>query len=102
MTTTIATDNGREFERELEMRRQVLMRVVKSLDDASIRTASDALRDLLEDASEEMAMELLGPIFEWSEFWPQQIAAELLGLPDDEYTCAELLDEFEQRKDRET
>ena len=97
-TMTIATDGGTEFERQRDLQRQLLAHVVQGLNEAATRTASDAFSELLCDAHEEMAKELLAPIFEWSDFWPQRIAAELLGLPDDEYTSEELLREFEQRE----
>ena len=98
-TMTIATDGGTEFERQRDLQRQLLAHVVQSLNPAATRSASDALSELLCDAHEEMAKELLAPIFEWSDFWPQTIAAELLGLStDEEYTSEELLKEFEKRE----
>ena len=98
-TATIATGGGSEFERQCDLQRQLLAHVVQSLNEAATRTASDALSDMLCDAPEEMAQELLAPIFEWSDFWPQRIAAELLGLStDEEYTSEELLREFEKRE----
>ena len=97
-TATIAQDGGTECERQCDLKRQLLAHVVQSLNPAATRSASDALSELLCDAHEEMAKELLAPIFDWSDFWPQQIAAELLGLPDDEYTSEELLKEFEKRE----
>ena len=98
-TATIATGGGSEFERQCDLQRQLLAHVVQSLNPAATRSASDALSELLCDAHEEMAKQLLAPIFEWSDFWPQRIAAELLGLStDDEYTSEELLKEFEKRE----
>ena len=98
-TATIAQDGGTECERQCDLKRQLLAHVVQSLNPAATRSASDALSELLCDAPEEMAKQLLAPIFEWSDFWPQQIAAELLGLStDDEYTSEELLKEFEKRE----
>jgi hypothetical protein len=88
-----------ERERELKIKRDLFLYVMASLDRDAIRTACDALSDLLCNADEQMEDELLWPIFEWSDFWPQRIGAQVLGLPTDEgYTCEELLREFQQRE----
>ena len=98
-TMTIAQDGGTECERQCDLKRQLLAHVVQGLNEAATRTASDAFSELLCEAHEEMAKELLTPIFELSDFWPQRIAAELLGLStDEEYTSEELLREFEKRE----
>ena len=98
-TATIAQDGGTECERQCDLKRQLLAHVVQSLNRVGTHTASDALSELLCEAHEEMAKELLTPIFELSDFWPQRIAAEILGLStDEEYTHEELLREFEQRE----
>lgn len=90
---------GRGAGRQPDVKRQLLSHVIMRLNDVAQSTASDALHDLLVDAHEGMAEELLEPIFEWSDFWAQRIAAETLELPtDDEYTCEELLRRFEQRE----
>lgn len=90
---------GMTFERQRSVQRQLLSHVVENLNDTIAHTASDAMSELLGYAHEEMAEELLEPIFEWSDYWAQRIAAEILELPtDEEYTHEELLSRFEQRE----
>ena len=83
-----------------EMRRRLLHHVVQDLDESVIRTAVDGLSDLLSlPLCDEMVEELLSPIFNWSDFWPQYMAKQILGLPpDDEYGWEELLERFEARE----
>ena len=74
------------WEREQARRHRLLRHVMRHLSDSEIATATDAFRDLLADAHEEMVEALLLPLFNWSDFWPKRLAAEMLGLPtDDEY-----------------
>tara|TARA_R110002049_G_scaffold215606_1_gene387053 strand:+ start:13193 stop:13795 length:603 start_codon:yes stop_codon:yes gene_type:complete len=83
-------------QRHVTIKQRLLRFVAVNLNDVAIHTASGALSDMLYDAHEEMAVDLLEPIFERSDFWPQRIAAELLGLSTDvEYDCEELVREFE-------
>lgn len=97
---TVPTQREMESERDLRIKRGLFLYVMASLDRVAIRTACDALSDLLCDADEQMEDELLWPIFEWSDFWPQRLGAHVLGLPTDEgYTCEELLREFQQREE---
>ena len=86
---------NRTFEEEHELRKRLLPHVVNNLNEHVIHTAVDALRDLLTDVPE-IAEEVLGPIFERSEFWPNAIAKEALGLPmSDDFDTDELLERFE-------
>jgi len=85
----------RNFEEQQELRKRLLSYVVRNLNEHVIHTAADALRDLLIDFPE-VSEELLGPIFKRSEFWPNTMAKEALGLPShDEYETEELLRKFE-------
>lgn len=87
------------WEREKVRRRRLLHHVSTHLSDSQNVTAADAFEDLLADAYGEMVEELLLPIFNWSDFWPKRLAAEILGLPtDDEYEWEELVDAFEARE----
>jgi len=96
-------DTGNEWwEREQALRHRLLGHVKANLSDSACDTAADAFSDLLHDAHEEMVEELLSPIFEWSDYWPKLLAAEILGLStDDEYDWEELLDAFEARERHE-
>ncbi|MAX38803.1 MAG: hypothetical protein CME33_19775 [Gimesia sp.] len=83
-------------QRHVTIKQRLLRYVAVNLNEVATHTASDALSDMLYDAHEQMAVDLLEPIFERSEFWTQRIAAELLGLSTDvEYDCEELVKEFE-------
>lgn len=87
------------WEREKVRRRRLLHHVSTHLSDSAIVTATDAFSDLLADAPGEMVEELLLPIFDWSDWWPKRLAAEMLGLStDDEYEWEELVDAFEARE----
>lgn len=89
---------GMEEMRNLTVKQRLLRYVAVNINEVATHTASDALSDMLYDAHEEMAVDLLEPLFERSDFWTQRIAAELLGLPTDvEYDCEELVREFEHR-----
>ncbi|APZ93289.1 hypothetical protein Fuma_02906 [Fuerstiella marisgermanici] len=83
------------FEQEHELRMRMLPHIVNNLNEHVIHTAVDALRELLTDLPE-IAEEVLVPIFEWSEFWPNAMAKEALGLPmDQDFDTDELLECFE-------
>ena len=93
------------------MRNRVIGHVKQNLTEWMVHTAADALHDLLSDAfddlltnaHEEMVEDLLLPIFNWSDYWPKRIAADILGLPndDEEYEWEELLENFEAQEQRE-
>ncbi|MCC9602892.1 hypothetical protein LOC67_20270 [Stieleria sp. JC731] len=84
------------FEAEMEIRRRLLRHLIANWNDDLVRTATDGFEELLSDAHEEMLENLLSPLIEWSDFWPNRMAAEILNLSlDDEYDCRELLDRFE-------
>ena len=84
---------------EIALRKRLLARLVQYRTEEGVRIASDALSDLLYDADDEMAHDLLEPVFDYSNFWPEQLAKQVLGLDDDhEYSCDELLAEFERRE----
>ena len=84
---------------ESALRKRLLARILKYRSVEVLRIACDALSDLLCDADDEMAHDLLEPIFDYSDFWPDQLAKQVLGLDDDqEYSCEELLAEFERRE----
>jgi hypothetical protein len=85
---------------EDEIRKRLLARIVQHRSEETFRIAADALSDLLLDGGgdDEMIRHLLKPIFDCSEFWPEQLAKQVLGLDDnEEYSCDELLAEFERR-----
>lgn len=91
------TEHGITY--EIALRKRLLARIVQHRSVEVLHIASDALSDLLCDADDEMAHDLLEPIFDYSDFWPDQLAKQVLGLDDDQvYTCEELLAEFEQRE----
>ncbi len=78
-----------------ELRQRLLPCVVNNLNEHVIHTALDAVRELLTDVPE-VAEQVLRPIFEWSEFWPNAMAREALGLPmDQDFETNELLERFE-------
>ncbi|WP_013627477.1 hypothetical protein [Rubinisphaera brasiliensis] len=84
---------------ESALRKRLLTRIVKHRSEETLCIAADALSDLLCDADDEMTHDLLEPIFEYSDYWPGQLAKQVLGLDDDqEYTCDELLAESERRE----
>jgi len=86
-----------EFMTESVLRKRLLARIIQHRTGASDRIAADAIYDLLRDADNELTHDLLAPIFEYSDYWPGQLAKQVLGLDeDDEYTCDELLAEFER------
>jgi len=96
---TVPTQREMERERELRIKRDLFLYIMASLDRDVARRACDALCDVLLDADEQMEDELLWPIFESSDFLPQRMGIQVLGLPTDEdYTCEELLREFQQRE----
>ncbi len=83
------------FEQEIELRRRLLPYVAKYLNEDAIHTASDAVSDLLSDVPE-FAEDLLSLLSEWCEFFPNQIAKDVLGIqPDRSCTTEELLKRFE-------
>ena len=83
-----------------QARRHRLLRHVKThLGADQVATAVDGYRELLANAHEEMVEEMLLPIFDWSDYWPKRLAAEMLGLStDDEYEWEELVEAFEARE----
>jgi len=94
---TTMTEHGITY--EIALRKRLLARIVQYRSVEVLRIASDALSDLLCDAADEMAHELLEPIFDYSDFWPDQLAKQVLGLDDDPvYTSDELLAECERRE----
>jgi len=83
----------------IALRKRLLARVVQHRTEDVVHIAADALSDLLCDADDELTYVLLEPIFEYSNYWPDQMAKQVLELDDDqEYTCDELLAEFERRE----
>ncbi len=98
---TNATNDWRA--REQELRNRVLGHVKQKLTDSAVHTAGDAFHDLLANAHDEMVEDLLRPIFDWSDYWPKRLAAEMLNLPaDEEFGWEELLDHFEAQEHRES
>lgn len=86
------------LEAEMELRRRLLRHLIANWDEALIHTATDGFQDLLFDAHDGMLEALLQPLVEWPDFWPQRMAAEVLGLDlDEEYDTRELLDLFDRR-----
>ncbi|KAA5538602.1 hypothetical protein FYK55_27330 [Roseiconus nitratireducens] len=84
------------FEHELELRRRLMRHLIANWNGELVQTVTDGFRDLLLDAHDELLSELLKPLFEWSGYWPQRMAAEVLGLDvDEEYELGELLANFE-------
>lgn len=82
---------------ESALRKRLLARIIQHRTGASDRIAADAIYYLLRDADNELTHDLLAPIFEYSDYWPGQLAKQVLGLDEDEeYTCDELLAEFER------
>jgi hypothetical protein len=60
---------------------------------------ADAVRDLVTFSDEEMLEDLIWPIFYYSGYWIQRMAAEILDLPvGDEYELADLLRRLEERE----
>ena len=93
------TDTTHDWWEREQVRRHRLLRHVKThLGADQVETAVNGYRELLEDAHEEMVEEMLLPIFNWSDWWPKRLAAEMLGLPTDEYDWEELVDAFEARE----
>lgn len=91
------TEQG--IDHEVELRKRLLARVVQHMTEDVIRIAASAISDLLLDAHDELAHDLLAPLFERSEYWPEQMAKQVLNLDEDyEYSCDELLAEFERRE----
>ncbi|QDU94122.1 hypothetical protein [Lignipirellula cremea] len=89
----------RGITREIALRKRLLARIVQLRTKVVIRIATQALSDLLFDAHDEMAHDLLAPLFDCSEYWPEQLAKQVLGLNEDhEYSCDELLAEFERKE----
>ena len=98
--------------RNLEYRNRVIEHMKQKLAEWMVHTAADALHNLLADAfddlltnaHEEMLEDLLLPIFNWSGYWPKRIAADMLGLPndDEEYEWEELLEHFVAQEHRES
>jgi hypothetical protein len=82
------------FEAEVEKRRRLLHCVAERLNDGVIYSAQEALRDLLND-NPHLAKELLLPIFECSEFWPETMAKEALGIDaNEDFEIEELIEKF--------
>jgi hypothetical protein len=98
------TDTTNDWWEREKVRRYRLLRHVKThLDADQVETVVNGYRELLEDAlldaHEEMIEEFLLPMFNWSDWWPKLLAAEMIGLPtDDEYEWEELVDAFEARE----
>ena len=97
-----ATESSRmtdsHLEQEPDVSARLLRHIVANLDEELIATAMDALRHFLTCAPE-YAEFVMAPMFDLSEYWPQTMAAQLLGLPlDQEYDPDELLDRLENPK----
>lgn len=102
MRREVTTEQGHRLTEVMEMRRRLMRHVLDNWSESIAVTAKDGFGDLLADAHEEMAEELLWPIFSWSNYWPERMAAEILDLStDDEYECSELLELFEARERKE-
>ncbi len=56
------------IDHEIAIRKRLLARIVHHMTEDVIRIAADAVSDLLFDADEEMAHDLLELLFEYSEF----------------------------------
>ncbi|TWU41892.1 hypothetical protein [Novipirellula artificiosorum] len=79
---------------EIEKRRRLLTCVVEHLNDGVIYAAQRAMSDLLND-NPHLAEALLLPIFECSEFWPETMAKEALGIDTNEdFDIDELMEKF--------
>lgn len=88
------------FESELELRRRLLTHVVRACDETTVCSAASAMHELLANGHDQMIEELLRPIFEWSGYWPEVMAKEILGLDaDEELDLEELLLRFEEPTD---
>src|SRR5688572_28018280 len=85
------------FEADMELRRRLIGHLVVNWNEELVHTATDSFADLLVDADNEMLEALLKPLVVWSDYWPQRMAAEVLGLDlDEEYDCRELFELFER------
>ena len=83
------------IERELELRRRLLSHITANVTEDVIEIATDGLREFLSEVPE-YAGELLAPLFELSDYWPNAMAKVALGLPaNDDLDIEELLDRFE-------
>jgi len=82
------------------IRRRILTHVIR-LDEESLGCmVADAVRDFVTFSDEEMLEDLIWPIFYYSSYWIQRMAAEILDLPvEDEYELADLLRRLEERGD---
>ena len=79
---------------ETEKRRRLLSCVAEHLNDGVIYAAQRAMSDLLND-NPHLAEELLLPIFDCSEFWPETMAKEALRIDTNEdFDIDELLEKF--------
>lgn len=84
---------------ETELSRRLLRHIARNLDDSVTPIAVEGLDYLLNHSDEDLIEELLRPIFEWSDYFPQKMAAAILGLPlDSHHDLNDLLDEFERRE----
>lgn len=95
------TEGDRQVREQL-LRHRLLRYVTLHLSESQVDTAADGFRELLAGAHEELVEEMLCPIFNWSEFWPKCLAAEILGLSEDEeYEWEELVDAFDAREQQD-
>jgi len=74
-------DDGAE--RHMTAKRRLLRFVAH---DFTENTCADAVSGLLPDEPEDMAEDLLRPIFELSDIWPEFMAKEIFGLNEDDET----------------
>lgn len=82
------------FEAVVEKRRRLLSCVAEHLNDGVIYAAQRAMSDLLND-NPQRAEELLLPIFERSEFWPETMAKKALGIDTNkDFDIDELMEKF--------
>jgi hypothetical protein len=88
-----------ESEAQMPIRRRLLSIVAEHMTEGAIRIAEHAIRDLLLEAPE-ITKDLLTPIFEWSDYWPEMVAKEILGLPaDEDYRLDEVIEMFQAKSD---
>lgn len=66
-----------------DVKRRLLAKVLDSWNEEASGAAIDALRDLVADLPD-VAKELMKVVWDWSDYWPEQIARSAYHLPSDD------------------